>query len=107
MSTITAPSRTLEQRRQALQLANRIRSRRSVLKVDLKAGRVSPRELLLNPPEYVETMKVVALLMAVPKFGRVKVNRTLARCCVSPSKTIGGMSSRQRAELVSLLWGWG
>ena len=33
--------------------------------------------LLLEPPEYVETAKVFDMLLAVPKYGRVKVNKVL------------------------------
>jgi hypothetical protein len=88
---------------EALQRANDIRSRRAQLKRDLKAGRQPIAELLLNPPEYLETAKVFDLLLAVPKYGRVKVNKILTNCRISPSKTIGGMSERQRAELVDLL----
>ena len=73
------------------------------LKRDLKAGRQPIHELLLDPPEYLETAKVFDLLLAVPKYGRVKVNKILTTCRISPSKTIGGMSERQRAELVELL----
>ena len=43
------------------------------------------------------------MLLAVPKYGRVKTNRILNQCRISPAKTIGGLSERQRAELVSLL----
>jgi hypothetical protein len=59
--------------------------------------------LLLSPPEYVLTAKVSEMLLAVPKYGHVKVNKILAQCRISPSKTIGGLSPRQRAELVSYL----
>lgn len=87
----------------ALGKANEIRSRRAQLKRDLKAGRVTIDSLLLNPPEYILTAKVFDMLMAVPKYGRVKANRVLNQCRISPSKTIGGMSARQRGELVALL----
>jgi hypothetical protein len=87
----------------ALQRANVIRTRRAQLKKDLKAGRVSIHTLLNEPPEYVETAKVFDMLLAVPKYGRVKANKVLQQCRISPSKTIGGLSERQRAELVSLL----
>ena len=70
---------------------------------DLKAGRVQIQVLLLDPPEYLLTAKVFDLLLAVPKYGRVKVNRILTQCRISPSKTIGGLSQRQRHELVSYL----
>jgi hypothetical protein len=98
-----APERSLNQRMDALQRANRIRTERAQLKRDLKAGRLSIHTLLLKPPEYVETAKVFDMLLAVPKYGRVKVNKILAHCRISPSKTIGGLSERQRSELVSLL----
>ena len=88
---------------EALQRANDIRSRRAQLKRDLKAGRMPIADLLTNPPEYLETAKVFDLLLAVPKYGRVKVNKILSQCRISPSKTLGGLSERQRGELVTLL----
>lgn len=98
-----APDRSLLQRMEALQRANDVRSARARLKRDLKAGRQPVHELLLYPPEFIETAKVFDLLMAAPKLGRVKVSKILSRCGISPSKTIGGLSSRQRRELARAL----
>ena len=98
-----APERSYQQRMDALNRANEIRTKRARLKKDLKGGRVSIHDLLLEPPEYVETAKVFDMLLAVPKYGRVKVNKILVQCRISPSKTIGGLSQRQRTELVSML----
>ena len=100
---VAAPERSLMQRMEALQRANDIRSRRAQLKRDLKAGRTPIHELLLDPPDYLQTAKVFDLLLAVPKYGRVKVNKILGQCRISPSKTFGGLSERQRGELVALL----
>jgi hypothetical protein len=100
---MAAPERSLVQRMEALQRANAVRSRRAKLKRDLKAGRQPIHELLLQPPEFLETAKVFDLLLAVPKYGRVKVNKILTQCRISPSKTIGGLSERQRRELVALM----
>ena len=99
----TAPQRSLNQRMDALARANQIRIKRAQLKRDLKSGRLSIHTLLLDPPEYLETAKVFDMLLAVPKYGRVKVNKILAHCRVAPSKTIGGLSERQRSELITLL----
>ena len=88
---------------EALRRANEIRVRRAQLKKDLKAGSARIEEILDNPPEYVWTAKVIDILMAVPKFGRVKAARFLNQCRISQSKTVGGLSDRQRAELVGLL----
>ncbi len=87
---------------EALKRANDIRVRRAKLKKDLKDGRVQVEEILSDPPEYVETAKVFDILMAVPKFGRVKAARFLNQCRISQSKTVGGLSERQRTELIAL-----
>jgi hypothetical protein len=100
---IAAPERSLVQRMEALARANDVRSRRAQLKRDLKAGRQPIHELLLRPPEFLETAKVFDLLLAVPKYGRVKVNKILSQCKISPSKTVGGLSQRQRTELIALM----
>lgn len=103
MLTATAPERSLQQRRDALKTANRIRFYRANLKRDIKAHRVSVLDVLLEPNEQVETMKVFELLLATPRLGRVKVNKILFQARISPSKTVGGLSQRQRNELVSMV----
>jgi hypothetical protein len=87
---------------EALARANDIRVRRAQLKKDLKAGRVEIEGILATPPEYVATAKVFDILMALPKFGRVKAGRFLNQARISQSKTVGGLSDRQRTELIDL-----
>jgi S13-like H2TH domain len=48
------------------------------------------------------TAKVFDLLVAVPTWGRIRANRLLNQARISPSKTVGGLSERQRRELLSL-----
>lgn len=100
-----APLRSLDQRMEALKRANDVRVRRAQLKKDLKDGEVAIESILLDPPDWVLTAKVFDMLLAVPKFGRVKAARLLNQCRISQSKTVGGLSERQRGELVSLLNG--
>jgi hypothetical protein len=97
-----APERSLDQRMDALRRANEIRVRRAQLKKDLKAGHARIQDILREPPDYVSTAKVFDMLVAVPKFGRVKATRFLNQCRISQSKTVGGLSDRQRTELVAL-----
>jgi len=97
-----APARSLDQRMEALRRANDIRVRRAQLKKDLKLGRVQIEQILSNPPEFVSTAKVFDMLMAVPKFGRVKAAPFLNQCRISQSKTVGCLSERQRAALIGL-----
>jgi hypothetical protein len=97
----TAPERSLDQRMDALTKANDVRSRRAALKADLKRGAASLRDILVAPPDYLLTAKVADLLMAAPKCGKVKSARIMEQCRISPSKTIGGLSERQRNELLT------
>lgn len=100
---LPAPDRSIEQRMDALQEANRIRTKRAYLKRDLKSGRTEVIGLILDPPEWMQTMHLFELLVSVPKYGRVKVNRMLTMCRISPSKTVGGLSERQRGEIAFYL----
>lgn len=98
-----APERSFDQRMEALAKANEIRTLRAQLKKDIKAGRTALADVIGQPPDFVMTAKVYDMLMAVPKYGRVKATRFLTHCRISQGKTIGGLSERQRAELVELL----
>jgi hypothetical protein len=97
------PERSLDQRMAALEIANEARVLRAQLKRDLKVGRASIGELLLDPPAFVQTAKVFDMLLALPKVGRVKATKIMNNCRVSPNKTFGGLSDRQRAELAERL----
>jgi hypothetical protein len=91
-----------EQRRHALQQANQVRSERARLKKDLAMGTVGLVEILARPPACARTARVGDLLLALPKIGSVKAGRILARCRISDSKTVAGLTERQRAELTDL-----
>lgn len=99
-----APDRSLHQRMDALDRANEIRTFRAELKRDVKAGRANIVDLLLNPDDKILTMKLVDLMLAVPKLGRVKIDKMMRQWRISPSKTIGGMSERQRDEVLRHLY---
>ena len=98
-----SPDRSVDQRMSARERVNEVRARRAELKRDLKAGRKSIDALLLDPPEYIETAKVFDILLMIPGYARVKVSKVLTHCRIAPSKTIGGLSERQRRELIALL----
>lgn len=104
--TLTAPGRSLEQRTAALLKANDIRTRRSQLKRDIKAGNVRASDIVMNPPVWAETMRVPVLLVAVPLLGSTKTKKLLERHLISPATTLGGLSGRQRGALVARLTVW-
>ena len=97
------PQLSADQRREALALANRIRSQRALLKADLKRGGTSLVAVLGNPPGFLATARVAKLLLALPGYGPRKVERLLARCQVSPRKTVAGLNERQRHALLRAL----
>jgi hypothetical protein len=97
----TVPGRSREQRLRALRLANEIRSARAKLKKDLASGKIELAQILAQPPEYVRTARVRDVLLALPKIGSVKAGRILADCGIAHSKTLGGLTDRQRTELLN------
>ena len=107
-TTAGAPDRTHAQRMEALSVANRHRTRRAQFKQQLKqaTGRDARRRVvaaLIDVPDWMATMKTVDLLMAVPRVGRVKSNQILMKVKTSPSRTLGGLTERQRDMLVELI----
>jgi hypothetical protein len=96
-----APDRSLEQRMAALERANRIRFARAQWKREAKHS-VADRRKPLESEEFA-TMKAIDYLMALPMVGRTKANKILANCRISASKTLGGLTQRQRDELLSYI----
>ena len=73
-----APARSLDQRMEALQTGERRAGPAGAAQAGPQGGTTSHiEEILLRPPEFVSTAKVFDMLMAVPKFGRVKAARLL------------------------------
>ncbi len=92
-----------EQRFGALAKANEVRSARAHLKRELAAGRIDLVGVLNDPPACAETAMVRDLLLAVRKIGPARVNRAFAQCRIVDTKTVGGLTDRQRAALIRLL----
>jgi S13-like H2TH domain len=87
----------------ALRRANQVRSARTKLKQDLRAGKVRLEQILPTPADYLASAEVFDLLVAVPKIGPVKAGRLLTVARIRPSKTVGDLSERQRTHLIELL----
>lgn len=99
---MTVPVRSPEQRIAALARANEIRLYRAAIKRQIKAGTLTFSGVLDANNPLMATMKVSELLMAVPRIGERKAAKILRLEQVSMSKTVGGLSVRQRARLVGL-----
>jgi hypothetical protein len=97
----SVPSRSREQRLRALRLANEIRSARAQPKKDLASGKIELAQILAQPPQCLRTARVRDVLLALAKIGPVKAGRTLADCGIAHSKTLDGLTERQRTELLN------
>jgi hypothetical protein len=89
----------------ALERANQVRTLRAMFWREMRAaGRPeSDRMMALildNPPEWALTWKVEHLLTRAPHVGRVVTLRLMRTIGMSPGKTVGGLTPRQREGLV-------
>ena len=97
------PQLTDEQRRAALVKAAEARRVRAEIKELLKMGSISVSELLVRSDDEVilAKMKVLSVLEALPKLGKVKARRTMDEVGISDSRRLRGLGSQQRAELLA------
>jgi len=101
---VATPAERLQQRMDALVRANEVRSVRAQVKRDLKDGRKNIEEILLGPPaEYLAGATILDLLMWTPRRRRVTANKVLLHCRISPSRTVGALTERQRRVIVAEL----
>ena len=95
------PQLTDEQRRAALVKAAEARRVRAEIKELLKMGTLSLSELLgrSDNDRILAKMKVLSVLEALPKLGKVKARRTMDEVGISDSRRLRGLGSQQRVEL--------
>jgi hypothetical protein len=98
-----APERTVDERRDALEEANRVRFARAATKRDLKNGNLAIYDLLMDPSEELKGAKVEEMLLAVKGMGRIKVTRVMRDAGISRSKTLVGLTHGQRDRLIRTL----
>jgi len=96
------PGRSREQRLRALAQANEVRTARAELKKGLASGQIELVEVLADPPPWARTARVRDLLLVLPRIGSVRAGRILSHCGIAHSKTLGGLTDRQRGELINL-----
>jgi hypothetical protein len=99
----------LKQRLDALNAANEIRSYRSKLKAQIKVKAVTVdqvAELLLEPPEQLESMQVAHLVKAVPGVGKTKVANVMKNARLPMTITIAGAGKRRLRLVCDQLARW-
>lgn len=96
------PPLTPEQRAAALEKAAAARKARAELKVRLKSGATTLADVLDSgeTDEAVGKMKVVAVLEAMPKVGKVRAQRIIEELEISPARRVRGLGAKQREALL-------
>lgn len=98
-----APDLSAEQRAAALRRAAAVRSDRSQARAELKAGTLSLTALLDRAveEESLASMRVSALLAALPGYGKVRAAALLDELGIASTRRVRGMGPRQRAALLA------
>lgn len=89
----------------ALAHANRVRLARADLKRQVAEGDRSVSEIVRSCPPEAENMSLAELLMSQHRWGRTRCRRLLASIPLAETKTIGSLTDRQRAALITRLQG--
>src|SRR5215213_6976120 len=98
-----APERTVDERRHALEEANRVRFAGAGRKRDLKSGNLAIYDLLMDRSEELKGAKVEEMVLADKGRGRMKVTRVMRDAGISRSKTLVGLTHGQRDRLIRAL----
>lgn len=96
------PQLTLEERRAALIKAAEARKFRAVIREQLKNKEVTLREILerAKTEETIAKMKVILLLEALPKVGKIKALKFMEKAKIATSRRIKGLGEHQMAALI-------
>ena len=87
----------------ALQLANRVRRARSILKARVANGQLAAAEVILTPPSEAASMPVLQLLASQRGWGEARSRAFLSQVAVPEHKSIGSLTERQRRAVASQL----
>ena len=96
------PTLTEEQRKAALAKAAEARRARAELKAQLKAEKMTLREVLSKQDDdIVGKMKVSAVLEALPGVGKVRARKIMERLDISSTRRIRGLGAKQKDALLT------
>jgi hypothetical protein len=99
----TPPRLTPEQREAALAKAAAARAARADIKARLKMGSLTLTEALSSDDDNIAKIKVVSLLEALPKLGKVKARRIMEEIGIADNRRVQGLGAQQRAALLERL----
>lgn len=101
---LTLPKLTRNEKLQALQKAQAMRSQRADIRGRLKSGRMTLRDVLGNADdEVIGRMRVSYLLQSLPQIGKVTSRRIMDEIGIHEKRRVRGLGKRQVAALLEKL----
>jgi len=99
---VALPELTPEQRADALKKAAEARKARAELREKLKRGGTDLKQVLKDAEtdQILGKMKVSALLVSLPKVGKVKAEEIMSQLEIAPTRRLRGLGDRQRRALL-------
>lgn len=97
------PELTSGQRAEALEAAAAMRAERAKIRVDLKAGDVTPEEVLYGEGPACRGMRLYTFLTACPGVGSPTARRLVREAGSSEARRLQGLGRRQRRFLADAL----
>ena len=88
---------------EALKEANLVRKKRADTKRLLKRDPGAIVDLVKDPPDYLHTMKVETLLMAIPYIGRHKAELIRKAARMSERTELGDLTAQRREEVAFVI----
>lgn len=102
---MTVPTRTPEQRSQALESALAARQERALIRQQLKSGELKGREVLESCEVNLAwgALPIRAFLTALPGVGTAKADAIMREIDIAASRRLRGLGERQRLELLRVI----
>ena len=94
------PQMTPEQRAAALEKAKIARAKRSALRADIKAGKISLKEVLESTDDIAKKTKVKQILVSLPGVGKVTAEAAMEEIGIDENRKVGGLGSNQKVKLL-------
>ena len=104
---MAVPVLTNEQRIAASAKAVEMRTKRAVVRRQLKESEVSFTEVLsiANSDDIVSGMRVITILESLPGIGKIKASSLMESCDIAMSRRMKGLGSTQAQKLKTALDG--
>ena len=98
------PQLSPEERKAALEKAKAARIKRAEVREDLKAGKLTLKEVLdMKDDPVVGRMRVSTLIETMPGCGKAKAEKVMAELHIAESRRLRGLGERQEAALLERL----